>query len=112
MPVYTFVHENKTENTTSDKAAALVEAAIQSVLDESFKDTVDKVKNAGKNVGYFAYGAAKSAEEKLGQAKDDFEKTQAMKKLIKTMKKPHDYHVETEAEKLMKQMKEAKKKAK
>ncbi len=65
MPVYTFVKES---SQYSEEAVALAEAAIQSVLDEGV--ALDKFKNAAKNVGYFAAGAAANTGEALKASKE------------------------------------------
>lgn len=65
MPVYTFVKES---SQYSEEAVALAEAAIQSVLDEGA--ALDKFKNAARNVGYFAAGAAANAGDSLKASKE------------------------------------------
>ena len=42
MPVFAYVHENAVKKEHSDKATALVEAAIQSVVKKSSKSIADK----------------------------------------------------------------------
>lgn len=45
MPVFAYAHENAVKKEHSDKATALVEAAIQSVIKKNSKSIADKACN-------------------------------------------------------------------
>lgn len=79
MPVYTYINEN--ENQHSDEAVALVETAIQSVLNESLADRFSKVgagldkagakvKNSAEYLGNAAKGFALMGKEKAAEKKE------------------------------------------
>ena len=79
MPVYTYIKEN--ENQHSDEAVALVETAIQSVLNESLADRFSKVgagldkagakvKNSAEYLGNAAKGFSAIAKEKKEEKKE------------------------------------------
>ena len=81
MPVYTYIKEN--ENQHSDEAVALVEAAIQSVLNESLADKFSKagaaldkagakVKSSAEYAGNVAKGIAIMGKEKAAENKARF----------------------------------------
>lgn len=81
MPVYTYIKENETQH--SDEAVALVETAIQSVLNESLADRLSKVGAGLDKAGAKVKGSA----EYLGNAAKGFA---AMSKEKKDAKKEYD----------------------
>ena len=99
MAIYTYVHENN-ETQHSDEAVALVEAAIQSVLNESLADRLSKVgagldkvgakvgaglNNAGSKIKSSAEYAGNVAK---GLAAINKEKKDAKKEYAATHSKP------------------------